>query len=84
MSHVPPDMMCFDVERALHKALQIKCETFQCGPDVYKIRIGQHWNLQLDQDQLEALWNDCDQSSTIKSAFDNLKAECLAFQSYSR
>jgi len=84
MSRVPPDVMCFDVERALAKALSIKCETFVCGPEQFKIRIGLRWNLVLDRDQLEALWSDCDQSSTIKAAFDNLKAECLGFQSVQR
>ena len=81
---VPADMMCFDVERGLAKALSIRCETFLCGPTEFKIRIGQRWNLCLDREQLEALWDDCDQPSTLKSAFDNLKAECLVFQSYTR
>lgn len=81
---VPHDVMAFDVERALARALSIKVETFVCIPGEYKFRIGQRWNLILDQDQLEALWHDCDQPSTMKAAFDNLKAECLVFQSYQR
>ncbi len=84
MSKVPADVMTFDVERALAKALSIRCETFQCGPDDFKIRIGGRWNLVLDKDQLETLWDDCDQPSTIKTAFDGLKAQCLVFQSYQR
>lgn len=84
MSAVTPDVMCFDVERGLAKALSIKTETFVCGPQDYKIRIGQRWNLVIDLEQLEALWDDCDQPSTLKAKFDELKTECLVFQSFKR
>lgn len=86
MSSVPADMMAFDVERGLAKALSIKVETFvvDLKADQFKFRIGQRWNLCVDREQLEALWDDCDQPSTMKAAFDSLKAECLAFQSYQR
>lgn len=81
---VPPDVMCFDVERGLAKALSIKCETFLCGPADYKIRIGQRWNLVLSRDQLEGLWDNADNASALRETFDELKPSCLVFQSYSR
>lgn len=84
MTTVPTDMMAFDVERGLAKALSIKVETFLCGPAEFKFRIGQRWNLCVDREQLESLWDDCDQPSTMKAAFDALKAECLGFQSFQR
>lgn len=84
MSALPADMMAFDVERGLAKALSIKVETFLCGPTEFKFRIGQRWNLCVDREQLESLWDDCDQPSTMKGAFDSLKAECLGFQSFQR
>lgn len=84
MSQVPLDCMAFDVERGLARALSIKCETFVCKPEEVKIRIGLRWNLILNQDQLETLWQDCDLPSTLKTAFDKIKSECLVFQSYQR
>lgn len=85
MSHVPHDVQCFDVERGLAKALSIKCETFVCRPDEFKIRIGQRWNLVLTPEQLEALWDNADNPSALREYFDDhLKAECLVFQSVSR
>lgn len=81
---VPPDVMCFDVERGLAKALGIKCETFLCGATEFKIRIGQRWNLVLDRAQLETLWDNADNASALRETFDELKPSCLAFQSYSR
>lgn len=84
MTIVPHDVMAFDVERGLARALSIKCETFLCGPEEFKIRIGQRWNLVLDREQLEGLWDDCDQPSVLRSAFDAIKAGCLVFQSYNR
>ncbi len=83
---IPPDVQCFDVERALAKALAVKCETFVCSPasDEFRIRIGLRWNLVLNSEQLGALWQDCDQPSTTRAAFDDLKADCLAFQSLQR
>lgn len=79
---VPLDMMAFDVERGLSKALSIRVETFACGPDEFKFRIGQRWNLLLDRDQLEDLWHDVDCYTALKDKFDGMKADCLAFQSY--
>ncbi len=84
MSKVQPDVMCFDVERGLAKALSIKCETFVCGPTDFKIRIGQRWNLMLNRDQLEELWDNADNHSALRDSFASLKAECLVFQSYSK
>lgn len=74
--------LAFDVERALAKALGIKCETFECRPDLTKIRIGSRWNLVLDREQLELLWDQIDHSSALREAFDALKAECLVFQNF--
>tara|TARA_A100001391_G_scaffold96706_1_gene64102 strand:+ start:9507 stop:9761 length:255 start_codon:yes stop_codon:yes gene_type:complete len=84
MSRVPADMMAFDVERGLAKALGIRVETLLCGPKEFKFRIGQRWQLVVDHEQIESLWDDCDQPSTMKSAFDNLKADCLGFMSFQR
>ena len=75
--------LAFDVERALSKALGMRWETFECRPDITKIRIGSRWNLVLDREQLETLWDQIDHSSALREAFDALKAECLVFQSLS-
>ncbi|MBD8619734.1 hypothetical protein IFT67_12460 [Sphingomonas sp. CFBP 13728] len=77
-------MQAFDVERALSKALGIRVETFLCGPSEYKFRVGQRWQLCVDEDQLGQLWSDVDNPSVLRDSFDALKAECLAFISYKR
>ena len=84
MSIVTTEVMAFDVERALSRALAIRCETFACQLDQIKFRIGNRWNLVVTQEQLERLWADCDQPSTMKAAFDAIKDDCLAYQSYQR
>lgn len=86
MSVTPHDVMCFDVERSLAKALGMKCETFLVDPAAgqFKFRIGQRWNLVLDADQLEGLWADTDNPSILREHFDKLKPTCLNFQSYER
>lgn len=84
MSRVSHDVMAFDVERALSRSLSIKCETFVCRPDEFRIRIGQRWNLVLTPEQLEELWNDIESPSALRDKFDSLKAECLVFQSLQR
>ena len=76
------DVQAFDVERGLAKALAIKVETFQCGPTEFKFRIGQRWNLIVDAEQLGTLWDDAEQPHVLRDIFNNLKAECLVFQSY--
>lgn len=83
---VPLDVLAFDVERGLATALKIKCETFLCSlsSPVTKIRIGGRWNLVVDREQLEFLWDNVDNPSALKEAFDSLKAECLAFKSLQR
>jgi hypothetical protein len=78
------EALCFDVERALAKALGVKCETFLCTVSEFKIRIGQRWNLVLNPEQLESLWDDKDVPSALRDTFDALKPDCLTFQSYSR
>lgn len=84
MAKMDHQVMCFDVERSLAKALSIKCETFVCRPDEFRIRIGQRWNLILSPEQLEELWNDIESPSALRDKFDSLKAECLVFQSIQR
>jgi hypothetical protein len=84
MSIVPYDVQCFDVERSLAKALGIKVETFVCGPTEFKLRIGLRWNLILDGEQLEALWQDTDNTTALRDRLDTLKPTCLVFQSLSR
>ncbi len=84
MSAVPPDVQAFDIERALSKALGIRVETFLCGPTEFKFRIGQRWQLVIDEEQLGDLWSDVDNHSILRESFDALKAECLAFISYKR
>ena len=84
MSRVSHDVMAFDVERALSRSLSIKCETFVCRPDEFKIRIGGRWNLVLTPSQLEMLWDDVDNLSALRDRFDSMKAECLVFQSLQR
>jgi hypothetical protein len=84
VSRIGPDVMCFDVERGLAKALAIKCETFVCGPDLYKIRIGQRWNLVVNEEQLGDLWNDVDNPSALRNTFDTIKSTCLVFQTFQR
>jgi hypothetical protein len=81
---IPPEVMCFDIERGLAKALGSKCETFECGPEHYKIRIGQRWNLILTREQLDDLHNYADNPHALKDQFDLLRGECLVFQSYAR
>lgn len=86
MSGIGPDVMCFDVERALAKALSIRCETYAVDQkaDEYRFRIGSRWNLRVDGEQLEQLWQDTDTPAAIRDTFDALKAVCLAFQDYRR
>ena len=81
---VPHDTMAFDVERGLAKALSIRVETFLCGPHEFKFRIGSRWNLVIDAEQLEDLWDDAEIPSALRDKFNNYKADCLAFQSYQR
>ena len=78
------EAICFDVERGLSKALGSRVETYVCKPDEYKLRIGQHWNLHLTQEQLEALWENADSPQALRDTFDSLKSEALTFQSYAR
>lgn len=84
MSDIGPDVMCFDVERGLAKALGCKVETFACGPTEYRFRIGLRWNLIVDADQLGDLWNDADNPSVMRDTFNALKPKCLVFQTYQR
>ena len=83
---VPLDVMCFDLEIALAKALGKKVETFMVdlSAQQFKFRIGLRWNLVLDADQLEGLWADTDNPSILREHFDKLKPTCLNFQSYER
>ena len=82
MNVVPNDVMAFDVERALGKALAIRVETIQCGPQEFRFRVGKQWQLCVDEHQLGNLWNDIDNHSVLRESFDALKADCLAFISY--
>lgn len=86
MSTIGSDVMCFDVERALAKALGYRCETFLVDQrtDEYRFRIGLRWNLRVTREQLERLWQDTDSPAALRDTFDALKAECLAFQTYQR
>lgn len=86
MSGIGPDVLCFDVERALAKALGMRVETYLVDQKhgEYKFRIGLRWNLRVDGDQLEQLWQDTDSPAAMRDTFDALKAECLAFQDYKR
>lgn len=84
MTAITKDVMCFDVERGLSKALGIKVETFLCGPVEYRFRIGQRWNLAVDEVQLGDLWNDSDNPSVLRDTFNELKASCLAFMTFQR
>lgn len=86
MSSIGPDVMCFDVERALAKALSIRVETYlvDTKADEYRLRLGSRWNLRVDGDQLEQLWLDTDSPSAMRDTFDALKADCLAFQDVKR
>lgn len=82
MSRIGPDVMAFDVERALAKALSIRVETYLVDQkaDEYRFRIGQRWNLRVDREQLEQLWQDTESSAALRDTFDALKGECLAFR----
>jgi hypothetical protein len=86
MSSIGPDVMAFDVERALAKALGIRVETYLVDQksDEYRFRIGQRWNFRVDREQLEQLWSDTDSPSAMRDTFDALKADCLAFQDVKR
>lgn len=86
MSAFGPDVMAFDVERALAKALGYRCETFLVDQkaDENRFRIGQRWNLRVTGEQLEQLWQDTDSHAALRDTFDSIKADCLAFQSFSR
>lgn len=83
---VPFDVMCFDLETSLSKALGKRVETFlvDIKTGIFKFRIGSRWNLVLDTDQLEDLWHDTDTLSALKEKFDSYKADCLGFQDYKR
>ena len=86
MSSVPYDVMAFDLERGLSKALGVKVETFvvDIQADIFKFRIGQRWRLELDSDALSDLWDDTDSPSALKDKFNLYKAACLAFMSFER
>jgi len=86
MSSVPHDVMCFDLETGLSKALGKKVETFLVDTkgQQFKFRIGQRWNLVLSVKQLEDLWDNAEAPSALRGKFDSYKADCLAFQSYQR
>lgn len=81
---VPPDVMAFDVEQGLKKALGSKVETYVCGPTEYKFRIGLRWNLILNKEQLSNLWDYVSNPPSMREQLDQLKAECLVFQSVNR
>lgn len=86
MSQVDVEVMCYDVESGLSKALGKKVETFLIDKarDQFRFRIGLRWNLQVDRDQLETLWDCWEVPSALKEVFDQLKSECLGFQDYKR
>lgn len=86
MRKVSHDVMCFDVERGLAKALAIRCETYFVDQKAneYKFRIGARWNLRVDAEQLEQLWQDTDSPAAMRDTFDGFKGECLAFQDFAR
>jgi len=86
MSSVPHDVMCFDIESGLSKALGKKVETFFVDVKAgrFKFRIGLRWNLVLDTEQLEDLWDDAEAPTALRDKFNGLKAECLGFQDYKR
>lgn len=86
MSSVPYDVMCFDVETGLGKALGKKVETFLVDVKAgqFKFRIGLRWNLVLDAEQLEMLWDDAEAPTALRDKFNSLKADCLGFQDYKR
>lgn len=83
---VPLDTMCFDVEIGLSKALGKKVETFMVDvkAGIFKFRIGQRWNLVLDAEQLEDMWDDAETASALRDKFNSYKADCLGFQSFQR
>ncbi len=82
MTTVPNDVMCFDVERGLGKALGIRVETIMCGPQEFRFRVGKQWQLSVDEYQLGDLWNDVDNHSVLRESFDALKATALQFMTY--
>lgn len=83
---VPPDVMCFDLETGLAKALGKKVETFlvDIKSDTYKFRIGLRWRFEIGQDELEDLWQDVETPSALRDKFDSYKANHLAFMSYEK
>lgn len=69
----------FDVQTSLARITRLRVDTRALNDSEVLYIIGFKWNLALDEDELDRLYDAVESDAQFREVFDTLKATCLTF-----
>ncbi len=72
----------FDVQTTLSRVTRLRVDTRKLNDREVMFTIGFTWDLVLDEDDLRKLYNATDSDSEFRTAFEELKPRCLAYNTF--